>query len=82
MEIALSKFCGENDIITPITSSDEITRQKRGFRTAQNYINSKWYHYLNGEKISYAQTHGEFFLTIFPLLLFENWCCQGCGMTT
>jgi hypothetical protein len=60
-EIALSKFCGEDDIITPISPVDEKTRQQLGFRTAQNYVNPKWYHYLNGEKISYAQTKGSFF---------------------
>lgn len=61
MEIALSKFCGENDVITPITPPDERARQRLGFRTAQNYRDPKWYRYLNGEKISYAQTQGEFF---------------------
>ena len=61
MEIALSKFCGEDDIITPITPPDEKTRQQLGFKVAQNYRNPKWYNYQNGAKISYAQTKGEFF---------------------
>jgi len=60
-EIALSKFCGGDDVITPITPSDEKTRQQLGFRSAQNYLNPKWYHYRNGEKLPYAQTRGEFF---------------------
>jgi hypothetical protein len=38
LEIALSKFCGEDDIITPITNEDECLRKKLGFRTAQNYF--------------------------------------------
>lgn len=38
MEIALSRFCGEQDIITPITLEDEITRRNLGYRGPQNYI--------------------------------------------
>jgi len=60
-EIALSKFCGQDCVITPITPSDERTRQQLGFRTAQNYLNSKWYQYLNGKKVCFAQTKGKFF---------------------
>lgn len=37
-EIALSKFCGDTDIIAPITSRDEKIRGRLGYRTAQNYI--------------------------------------------
>ena len=36
-EIALSKFLGDRDIITPISPDDENTRRELGFRTAQNY---------------------------------------------
>lgn len=61
MEIALSKFCGEDDIITPITRPDEETRQRLGFRTAQNYVNPKWFHYQNGEKVLAGQTKGKFY---------------------
>ena len=61
LEIALSKLCGKDDIITPITPSDERTRQQLGFKVAQYYSNPKWYIYLNGAKISYFQTKGEFF---------------------
>jgi hypothetical protein len=38
MEIALSKFCGPEDIITPISDSDERLRRELGFRTAQNFV--------------------------------------------
>lgn len=37
MEIALSRFCGEHDIITPITPEDEVTRRTLGYRGPQNY---------------------------------------------
>jgi hypothetical protein len=36
-EIALSKFAGKDDIITPISVDDEATRKKLGYRGAQNY---------------------------------------------
>ena len=38
LEIALSKFCGESDIITPISPEDENYRKELGFRGAQNYL--------------------------------------------
>ncbi|GBF80254.1 sulfotransferase family 2 domain-containing protein [Aphanothece sacrum] len=37
MEIALSKFCGKNDIITPISREDEVIRKKLGYPGPQNY---------------------------------------------
>lgn len=37
IEIALSKFCGEDDVITPISREDERTRKKLGYRGPQNY---------------------------------------------
>lgn len=37
IEIALSQFCGPNDIITPITPEDEHKRQELGYRGPQNY---------------------------------------------
>lgn len=40
IEIALSKYCGENDIITPISPDDEKSRQALGFRGPQNYLAS------------------------------------------
>jgi hypothetical protein len=38
LEIALSKFCGDDDILTPIGPIDEMLRKKLGHRGAQNYI--------------------------------------------
>lgn len=41
-EIALSKFCGADDVITPISPKDEHLRGALGFRSAQNYKNHFW----------------------------------------
>ena len=38
IEIALSKFCGEKDIITPISPEDEQIRRSLGYRGPQNYM--------------------------------------------
>lgn len=37
LEIALSEFCGPDDIITKITINDELKRRELGYKTAQNY---------------------------------------------
>lgn len=37
IEIALSRFCGKKDVITPIASEDEEIRNKLGYRGPQNY---------------------------------------------
>ncbi len=37
MEIALSKYCGEDDVITPIGPKDEALRAELGYRGPQNY---------------------------------------------
>lgn len=37
VEIALSRFCGENDIITPLPPEDEKIRKNLGYRGPQNY---------------------------------------------
>ncbi|MEH6604178.1 MAG: sulfotransferase family 2 domain-containing protein [Pseudomonadales bacterium] len=41
LEIALSKLCGPDDIITPISPEDEQTRKDLGYRGPQNYQISK-----------------------------------------
>lgn len=38
IEIALSKFCGPDDIITPISPEDEEMRTKLGYPGPQNYF--------------------------------------------
>jgi len=42
IEIALSKFCGEKDIITPISPADEEKRKELGYRGPQNYLAPIW----------------------------------------
>ena len=37
IEVALSRLCGEMDIITPIGREDEAVRQQLGYRGPQNY---------------------------------------------
>lgn len=37
IEIALSRFCGGKDIITPISPEDEKTRKELGFQGPQNF---------------------------------------------
>lgn len=37
IEIALSKFCGEDDVITPISPEDEEMRRLLGYKGPQNY---------------------------------------------
>ncbi len=37
IEIALSKYCGENDIITKVTRKDEKIRRELGYRGPQNF---------------------------------------------
>lgn len=46
-EIALSKFCGPDCIITPITPADEELRKSLGFRGSQNYIRDEGNQYFN-----------------------------------
>ena len=41
-EIALSRQCGPECVITPITPEDEALRRGLGYRTAQNYIDTEW----------------------------------------
>lgn len=38
VEIALSRFCGPRDIITPISPQDEKIRSELGYRGPQNYL--------------------------------------------
>ncbi|MEL4893927.1 sulfotransferase family 2 domain-containing protein [Crocosphaera sp. Alani8] len=37
IEIALSKYCGPDDVITPIIPEDELIRKKLNYRGPQNY---------------------------------------------
>lgn len=42
VEIALSKFCGEKDVITPISPDDEAIRQGLGYLGPRNYLSPVW----------------------------------------
>ena len=37
-EIALSKYAGPEDVVTPISDEDELTRSRLGYRGPQNYL--------------------------------------------
>lgn len=54
IEIALSKFCGPTDIITPITPADEIIRARLGYRGPQNYSSSQgpFYNHIAAREIA------------------------------
>jgi len=49
IEIALSKFCGPDDIITPIDAKDEEIRQEFGYRGPQNY--DGFYNHISAKEI-------------------------------
>lgn len=57
IEILLSKYCGEDDIITPISPEDELIRKELQYRTAQNYLiekngyTHKLYNHMSAEEI-------------------------------
>lgn len=42
VEIALSRFCGNNDVITPIDPEDEKTRHDLGYPGPRNYLAPLW----------------------------------------
>ena len=81
-EIALSKFCGANDIITPITPKDEDLRRQLGFRGAQNYRDVFWYDYglkVNGAYYNHmpvsrikATVPGEIFKSYKKITIYRN----------
>ena len=54
-ELALSKYCGKNDILTPLDQKDEKERKDNGFVTAQNYNYSisEIFHLAKREKLRF-----------------------------
>ncbi|NES81021.1 MAG: sulfotransferase family 2 domain-containing protein [Moorea sp. SIO2B7] len=50
IEIALSKFCGSEDIITPIYPEEEM-RKQLGYRGAQNYQSNGFYNHIHAAEI-------------------------------
>lgn len=51
IEIALSKFCGSDDIITPISPEDEAIREQLGYRGQQNYLAAGFYNHIAAKEI-------------------------------
>jgi len=49
IEIALSKLCGDKDIITPITPEDEMIRYKLNYRGPQNF--QGFYNHISAEQV-------------------------------
>ena len=44
LEIALSKYCGKEDVITPIINEDEKIRKINGFNGPQNFAGTNIFH--------------------------------------
>jgi hypothetical protein len=64
IEIALSKFCGPDDIITPIRHEDERERAALGYKGPQNYLLPRsqytlrdWYRFLSRGKKARFYNH-------------------------
>ncbi|NJN51857.1 MAG: sulfotransferase family 2 domain-containing protein [Gammaproteobacteria bacterium] len=64
IEIALSKFCGETDIITRISPTDEATRASLGYRGPQNdllafrhYTANDWLRFLTRGRRARLRNH-------------------------
>ena len=66
-EIALSKFCDEGDIITPVSQKDELIRESFGFQKPINYL-SKDRSKINKNK----KVVGDFFNHIESRAVFDN----------
>lgn len=46
IEIGLSKFCGEHDVVTKIALKDEKTRKDLGFTGPQNYAEHEFFNHM------------------------------------
>ena len=63
VEIALSRFCGDDDVITPISPEDEKLRQSLGHRGPQNYrdvaslVNARHWKYLVATRRRHFYNH-------------------------
>lgn len=55
VEIALSRFCGPDDVITPVSHDDEVLRSETGGRGPQNYKTGsgrrKFYNHMGAAEI-------------------------------
>ena len=52
LEIALSKFCNQGDIITPIVHEDELLRKKLGFQGPCNHENLTYWNHITAKELS------------------------------
>lgn len=66
-EIALSKYCDQDDIVTPITPADEALREKLGFQGPVNFSAENRSHILTDENVK-----GEFWNHMPCELIHEN----------
>ena len=64
IEIALSRICGKDDIITPISQKDELYRQELGYQGPQNYkipfkkySKLDWYRFIRYQKRANYYNH-------------------------
>jgi hypothetical protein len=64
IEIALSKFCGEDDIIPPLIAEDDAKRKELGYPGPQNYIVpfanydlKQWWRFLGNPKRAVFRSH-------------------------
>jgi len=60
-EMALSKYCGDVDVITPITPNDEAQRKSLGFPCAQHFQNPVWFKTENGKRVPFDRANGTFY---------------------
>lgn len=70
IEIALSEFCGPDDIITPLNYTDEKIRKELGYLGAQNY-NIPFYRYglLNALRLIKRNDRKSFYNNAYALYL-------------
>ncbi|WP_017733426.1 sulfotransferase family protein [Nafulsella turpanensis] len=61
LEIALSRICGPEDVITPLTHEEEEVRKALGYRGCQNYIIPfRQYKRLDWAKLAYFRKRVQF----------------------
>jgi len=75
IEIALSKFCGDGDIVTRIHKESEPQRQELGFRGPQNYdVPLRFYKKLDWLQLLFSQKRKRFRNHSKAQYIKENMC--------
>lgn len=64
-EIALSKICGPNDILTPIRKQDEVARKAYADISAQNFY-LPWKYYTKANLLRYLAKKKKLPLRYYP----------------